>query len=310
MDEFLHRECHTRRVLSRRTLLLGGTTAAAVLVGGAAVGVEQGVLPGRPWLQATLHLNGASGTIPDVEPGPVESGSFVSSARLGAETGWCLIHPPGHHEDLPLVVALHGLGEDHASLLGPSFGLDRYLAAAVANGVPPFLIAAADGGTSYWHLRPDGEDASAMITDELLPLLRGRGVHSQRIGLLGWSMGGYGALRLAGELGPKRVSGVVAASPAIWSDPDDASSSGFDGPEEYEKYSVVGHQDDLADIPVRIDVGTGDPFYRDVQDYVDGFSDGADVQSSFEPGAHDTAYWRRMLPAELAFLGLAVGSKA
>ena len=295
-------------MLSRRALLLGSTTAGAVLVAGAAAGVEQGVLPGRPWLQATLHLNGAAGKVPDVEPGPVETGSFVSSARLGAETGWCLIHPPGHHEQLPLVVALHGLGEDDRSLLGPSFGLDRYLAAAVAGGVPPFAIAAADGGTSYWHQRPDGEDASAMVTDELLPLLRGHGVRTGRIGLLGWSMGGYGALRLAGELGADRVAAVAAASPAIWSDPGDASRSGFEDAEEYEKYSVVGHQDDLDGIAVRIDVGTGDPFYRDVQDYVGGFPESADVTSTFEPGAHDPAYWRRMLPAELAFLGRAVRS--
>jgi S-formylglutathione hydrolase FrmB len=76
---------------------------------------------------------------------------------------------------------------------------------------------------------------------------------------------------------------------------------------------VVGHQEDLAGIPVRIDVGTGDPFYRDAQDYVAALRerrgpDDADVQSSFEPGAHDPAYWRRMLPAELAFLSRGVGS--
>ncbi|MGY2703060.1 alpha/beta hydrolase [Nocardioides sp. HB32] len=298
-------------MLSRRTLLLGGTTAGAVLVAGAAAGVEQGVLPGRPWLQSTLHLNGAAGTIPDVEPGQVEHGTFVSSARLGAETGWVLIHPPGHHEHVPLVVALHGLGEDSGSLTGPSFGLPQYLAAAVADGVPPFAIAAADGGASYWHLRPDGEDASAMVTDELLPLLRrGHGVRTDRIGLIGWSMGGYGALRLAGDLGKQRVAAVVAASPAIWSDAGSASKSGFVDAEEYDKYSVVGHQEDLDGIPVRIDVGTGDPFYRDVQDYVHAFPDDADVTSSFQPGAHDPAYWRRMLPAELAFLGSAVGSRA
>ena len=52
---------------------------------------------------------------------------------------------------------------------------------------------------------------------------------------------------------------------------------------------------------MRIDCGTGDPFYRDVQDYVAGF-DGS-VTSTFQPGAHDAGYWRRMLPAELAFLG-------
>ena len=295
-------------MLSRRTLLLGGTTAGVVAVAGAAAGVEQGVLPGRPWAQAALHLNGAAGHVPDVAPGPVETGTFVSAARLGVETGWCLIRPPGHDQHLPLVVALHGLGEDHSSLMGPAFGLDRFLAAAVEDGVPPFAIAAADGGTSYWHPRPDGEDAGAMVTDELLPQLRGHGVDTDRVGLIGWSMGGYGALRLAGLLGAERAAAVVAASPAIWTDPADASRSGFADAEEYDRYSLVGHQDDLAGIPVRIDVGTGDPFYRDVQDYADGFPDGSRVTATFEPGAHDTAYWRRMLPAELAFLGRRVRS--
>lgn len=295
-------------MLSRRTLLLGGTAAGAALVAGAGYGVEQGVLPGRPWLQSTLRLNGAAGTVPDVEAGPVEYGRFVSSARLGTETGWCLIHPPGKHDDVPVVVALHGLGQDHATLVSPEMGLPQHLAAAVAAGTPPFAIAAADGGSSYWHLRPDGEDAGAMVTTELLPLLAERGLDTRRIGLIGWSMGGYGALRLAGELGRRRVAGVVAASPALWRDPEDASTSGFADAAEYERFTVMDDQADLAGIPVRVDCGTGDPFYRDVQEYADGLPDDAEV--AFEPGAHDAAYWRRVLPDELAFLGAAVRSGA
>jgi enterochelin esterase-like enzyme len=296
-------------MLSRRTFLLGGTATAGALVVGAGVAVEQGTLPGRPWLQARLGLNGEPGEVPDVAPGPVETGSFVSRARLGAETGWAVIRPPGSTGRLPVVIALHGRGEDHASLLDPSFGLDHYLAATVADGTAPFAIAAADGGTSYWHPRPVGEDAGAMVVDEFLPLLRTQGLDTDRIGLLGWSMGGYGVLRLAGLLGADRVAAVVAASPAIWQDPGSASTAGFADSEEYEKYAVVGHQDDLAGIAVRVDCGTGDPFYRDVQDYVASFPDHADVTSTFERGAHDRAYWRRMLPDELAFLGAAVGSK-
>ncbi|GAB6986647.1 alpha/beta hydrolase [Nocardioides pyridinolyticus] len=292
-------------MLSRRSLLLGGTAAA--LVAGAGYGVEQGVLPGRPWLQATLHLNGPAGTVPDVAPGPVEYGRFVSSARLATETGWCLVRPPGKHERLPVVVALHGLGQDHATLVSPEMGLPQYLAAAVAAGVPPFAIAAADGGSTYWHLRPDGDDAGAMVTTELLPLLAERGLDTRRIGLIGWSMGGYGALRLAGELGSRRVAAVVAASPALWRDPEEASTSGFVDAAEYERYSIMGAQADLEGIAVRVDCGTGDPFYRDVEAYAEGLPDDAEV--SFEPGAHDAAYWRRMLPDELAFLGAAVGSR-
>jgi hypothetical protein len=41
---------------------------------------------------------------------------------------------------------------------------------------------------------------------------------------------------------------------------------------------------------------------------VAGFPDDADVTSTFEPGGHTPGYWRRMLPAQLDFLGRRVGS--
>jgi pimeloyl-ACP methyl ester carboxylesterase len=280
----------------------------AVGLAGAAVGVEQGVLPGRPFLQAHLGLNGEDGVIPDVEPGPVLEDSFTSDAMGGAAVGWSLVLPPGSDTVvLPLVVALHWLGADHATLTGPDLGLDRYLAQHVEDGGAPFAVAAPDGGTGYWHPH-DGEDGGAMVTEELLPILAQRGYDTTTIGLLGWSMGGYGALRLAGLRGRDATRAVVASSPALWSDADDASSTGFSDAEEYEEYSVFDQQDQLAGIPVRVDVGTGDPFYRDVQDYVNGFPDGADVTSTFEPGGHDPGYWRRMLPVQLDFLGRRVGS--
>jgi enterochelin esterase-like enzyme len=306
-------------VPSRRAVLLGASAAVAVAAAGTAAGVEQGVLPGRPWAQAHLGLNGEAGVVPDVEPGPVQRGSFTSTHRLGAEVGWALLRPPGDpNAVLPLVIALHGLGQDVDALLGPSMGIDRYLAAHVEAGGVPFAIAMADAGSTYYHPRPDGEDAGAMVMDELLPRLVqdvDRFVLPVPVSFLGWSMGGYGALRLAAEAGAGTVAAAVASSPAIWSDPDDASRSGFDDAEEYEEYSVVGHQRDLDGIAVRVDCGTGDPFYRDVQDYVEGFPDDRDgaLVSTFEPGAHDAAYWRRMLPDQLAFLGsalAAVGSAA
>ena len=49
--------------------------------------------------------------------------------------------------------------------------------------------------------------------------------------------------------------------------------------------------------------GTGDPFYRDVQDYAGHLPAGPHFVSTFEPGGHTPGYWRRMLPAQLAFLG-------
>jgi hypothetical protein len=96
---------------------------------------------------------------------------------------------------------------------------------------------------------------------------------------------------------------VVATSPALWTDGDDASRSGFRDAEEYAEFSVFGHQDELAGIPVRIDCGTGDPFYRATQAYVAGFPRGAQPRAGFQPGGHDMGYWRRMAPAELRFAG-------
>ena len=289
---------------TRRTFLLGGAGVAAAGMVGAAVGIEQGVLPGRPWLRENLGLNGPDGVVPDVRPGTVEEGVFVSEARGGVDTGWLIVLPPDTEpEGLPVVIALHGLGATHTTLVGPGLRIDRYLAAHVEGGGAPFAIAAADGGSSYWHPRPSGEDAGRMVTDELLPLVEDRGLDTARLGLIGWSMGGYGALRLAGLLGPDRVAAVVAVSPALWSDPEHASGSGFEDAAEYEEFSVFDRQSDLAGIPVRVDIGTGDPFYPDVEEYVAGFPGDADLTSSFEPGGHTNGYWRRMLPAELAFLG-------
>jgi len=281
----------------------GGVLAAAAGVAGG-IGIVEGALPGRPQLQRMYGLNGPPGEVPDVEPGPVLSGTFVSRHRLGERTGWALARPPGDHGPLPLVVALHGRGWDHSNPMGPRMGIPQFLAQAVERGVPPFQVATVDGGHTYWHPWPTGEDAGAMVVDEFLPLLHRRyDVPVERVGLMGWSMGGYGALRLGAELGPERVAAVVAASPAVWRDPDDASPTGFSSRQEYEELTVFGDQERLADIPVMVSCGTGDPLYREVEAYVDGFPDDAELTSAFEPGAHDADYWRRLLPAQLAFLG-------
>ncbi len=296
---------------SRRAVLLGGAGVAAVGAVGVGAGVYEGVLPGRPQLQARLGLNGDAGKVPDVRPATVETGTFTSAKRGGVETGFRVITPVGATTGLPVVVALHGRGSNSRTLVGPDFHIERFLEDHVERGGAPFAIATVDGGQSYWHTRPDGEDAGAMVVEELLPMLAARGLRAattDRIGLLGWSMGGYGALHLGGLLGPDRVAAIAAVSPAMWADPADASRSGFADAAEYDAFTVQGRQDELVDIPVRIDCGTGDQFYRAVEDYADAFPDRADVTATFEPGAHDPEYWRRVLPAELEFLGARVAS--
>ena len=293
-----------RVTLTRRTLLLGaGGTLAVVAAGG--VAVDEGWLPGRTRVRGLLGLDGPAGQIPDVTPGRVVSGSFVSRHRLGTETGWSVIYPGAAAEPLPVMVCLHGLGGDHTTAIS-ELGLDRFLPAAVAAGVRPFAIATVDGGTTYWHPRPSGEDAGAMVLDELLPRLAGQSLRTERLAFQGWSMGGYGALRLAGLLGAPRVRAVAALSAALWTDPADASASGFTDAAEYQRDTVLGHQTELHGIRVRLDCGTDDPFCAADRAYVAGFD--RPVTSTFAPGAHDAAYWTRMLPHQLAFVGAALSS--
>ena len=289
---------------TRRGLLLGAGALVTVGVLGA-VGLEEGVLPGRSRLHRVLGLDGRAGHIPDVTPGLVVSGSFVSQARLGAETGWSVIYPGSARERLPVMVSLHGLGGDHTTAVD-ELGMDRFLVAAVDAGVPRFAVATVDGGTSYWHPRPSGEDAGAMVVDELLPLLDADGLDTRRTAFQGWSMGGYGALRLAGLVGTPQTRAVAALSAALWTDPASASTSGFADAAEYRRYTVLGHQHELDGIAVRVDCGTDDPFYDADRAYVRGFTH--PVVSTFQPGAHDAAYWTRMLPAQLRFVGSALGS--
>jgi S-formylglutathione hydrolase FrmB len=285
--------------VSRRGLITGAGGVAVVVLG-AGVAVDEGWLPGQYRLRRLLGQTGQSGHIPDISPGRVVSGSFVSRHRRGTEVGWSVIYPGRRRERLPVMVSLHRLGGDHTTAI-TELGMDRFLPAAVRAGVAPFAIATVDGGRTYWHPRPSGEDAGGMVLDELLPRLAGQGLDTGRIGFQGWSMGGYGALRLAGLVGTPRVRAVAALSAALWTNPSDASREGFADAAEYRRYSVMGRQADLDQISVRVDCGREDPFYPADRAYVDGFD--RPVTSTFEDGAHDAAYWTRMVPAQLAFVG-------
>lgn len=261
------------------------------------------MLPGRPFVYRHLGLDGPDGVVPRVEPGRTTSGSFVSPARGGRRTGWTIAWPPGAGAGagLPVAVVLHGRGNSHVSAFSPDYlGLDRFLAAAVRQGATPFAMASVDGGESYWHPRVSGDDAGAMVLEEFLPLLGDHDLDVNRVALLGWSMGGYGALRLAGLLGHGRVVAATALSPALWHSFADSSPGAFDDESDFARSTLFGRQRDLEGMPVRIDCGEEDPFYGATQDYVAGFPVPPD--GGFQPGSHDVGYWRRMAPAHVRFI--------
>jgi pimeloyl-ACP methyl ester carboxylesterase len=290
-----------RAFLSRRRLLVGvGLGVAGIAGTGAAV--NEGVLPGRSRLLDALGVDGIDGVVPRTEPGGFLTGALVSKARLDAECRWTIAYPPGVSRDgLPVAVVLHGRGGSAETVFGEaSLGLGNFLAEVVEEGATPFALAAVDGGDTYWHPRATGEDAGAMVVEEFIPLLARQGLDTTRLAFMGWSMGGYGALRLAGLLGRSRVRAVVAESPALWHDFADTAPGAFDDAEDFADATVWDRQDSLNGVAVRVDCGEADPFYEATVNYVGGFAHRP--EGSFEPGQHDMGYWRRMAPTQLRFL--------
>ncbi|TWD81984.1 S-formylglutathione hydrolase FrmB [Kribbella amoyensis] len=290
------------RIGRRRFLAATAGTAIGAVVA-AAAGVETGVLPGRARIHAKLGLTGEDGVVPDVAAGQAVAGTFKSAARR-TTVGWTALYPQGQRLDarLPVVLMLHGRGGDHTSAVN-DLGADRYLTQVVQSGTAPFALVAVDGGQdSYWHQRTTGDDPQRMLTAELLPLLAERGLRTDRYGVLGWSMGGYGALLLAADAGD-RVVAAGAMSPALWHEYADVAPGAYDGPDDFARHQVFGRAE-LKDVALRIDCGRDDPFAGAVRD----LREQVHAAGGIEAGAHTAGYWRRMLPDHLRFLGGEIAS--
>jgi dienelactone hydrolase len=274
-----------RRGISRREVLIGALGVAA------ASGI------GALALRSGTGAVGAAGTL--------RSGTFVSAARHGLATGYSINWPPGHgptsgQRPLRPLVVLHGRGGNHSTAFS-SLHLDRYLSDLVAAGSAPFAIASVDGGDhGYWHPRTDG-DTAAMVINEFVPLLHQQGLDVTRIGLLGWSMGGYGALYLSTVLRRSRVAVAVAESPAIWHHWYQSAAGAFDEASDFQAHPIFGRQQRLAGIALRIDCGASDgfaPVTRDLRASLHPTPAGG-----IEPGGHDATYWRSQASAQLSFVG-------
>ncbi len=247
-----------------------------------------------------------------VPPAPLtvrtSAGSFDSAYRPGVATHWSLAAPdmpPGNPQpELPVVIFLHGLGGDHSVLL-ENLAADEALQRHLDAGGAPFAIAAVDGGDNWWHPRANGTDTQSMLVREFAPFLGRRGYDLGRIGLLGLSMGGFGALLLASQGRLPGVRAVAAMSPAVWEAYDPRLENAFDGPADFAAHDVFALRPGLAALPKRIDCGTGDDLAATVRDYRAGLP-GA-VEGGFQPGGHDDSYWRSVLPDVLSFLGRNLG---
>jgi S-formylglutathione hydrolase FrmB len=290
--------------ISRRAVLRLGVGAAAGAAGAFAIG---STFREPPVSAPPVTMTGVGAPLapprpmPPLEPAApaptMTTGSFVSAARGGVSTNWAIARPPGQTAPLRPVIALHGKGQDAAGVMAG--GVEQGLAQAVAAGIPPFAVVAVDGGGSYWHKRTSGEDSGAMVLDELIPMLSGQGLDTSRVGFLGWSMGGYGALLLGARLGPARTAAICAVSPALWTSSGGTAPGAFDGADDFAANSVWGLPA-LGSIPIRIDCGNSDPFYSATKQFIAQLP--SPPSGGFSPGGHDGAFWSSQLPAEIAWL--------
>jgi enterochelin esterase-like enzyme len=290
--------------MTRRRFLTGaGVTAGTLLLGG---GLAAHFLPWREWYSSVRADLGDAGLLHGLSGATVRSYS-LDSLYVKEPVEYVIAWPPGVRsgEPLPVCFALPGRGG------GPPMGFADIVAKLVGDGrIPPFAVVGVAGGASYWHARTTGEDRLSMLLREVVPLCATRhqlGGSGGKRAIIGWSMGGYGAL-LAAETRPRVFSAVVAVSPAVWTSyeammlgPRDA----FDGAADFARHDVIAHAGRLAGIDVRIDIGTGDPFYG----YVTHLEAALPQRPAggYSPGGHDQTYWSGVAPAEAKFIGRALG---
>jgi enterochelin esterase-like enzyme len=145
-------------------------------------------------------------------------------------------------------------------------------------------------------LGADGSDARRGLLDVLVPFVESRTTPLKRA-VIGWSMGGYGALLLA-ETHADSFAAVVASAPAIWPSFGAAAPGAFDDAADFKANDVLHGATRLDRDAVRVDCGADDPFAgmaRELRRRVPSLSGG------IHDGFHDDATWRSYVPAQLDF---------
>lgn len=291
--------------LSRRRLILGAAGIAS-LTGLTACGVAHTATDpyGRDLFGGDDELPVQS-QVTEAPGGPaVITGSFNSARMAGRSTRWAVARPNDVVGTLPVVVVAHALNTDERSIFGKALNMQGVLQEYVDGGGTPYAIASVDVGRNYFHRRTDGADGAAMILDEFLPMLAGNeelDLRTDRFGLFGWSMGGYGALRIGSLVGAPRVAAIAVSSPALWADPAAYPPRAFDSHDDYTANSLFGQQDRFAKIPVMISIGSADQFYTYTRQWASQLRPPAAFGTS--AGGHTNRFWRSVLPEQVEFLG-------
>ena len=148
-------------------------------------------------------------------------------------------------------------------------------------------VATTDGGDLYWHAGRSGIDTSAMVPADLLPLLAGEGLATDRIALIGWPRGGTARCPWPAGSGLARVAGVVATSAALWQSAGDSAPGALDeGLDFARRHACQRHAQ--AGMPAGLDCGPDDPFMVANRAFARALASAA---ATFDPWAHPEQCW-------------------
>lgn len=215
--------------------------------------------------------------------------------------------------DLPMVILLHGVYGSHwAWALKGNAHLTTARLIAQGRLPPVALLMPSDGlaGDGSGYVSQAGLDAERWIVEEV-PALGRQLIEgcTERSPLLvaGLSMGGFGALRLAGKY-PGRIAAAAALSAVIEAAQlDDFIEESRDGwsaaPADLSALAALtGASGPLP--PLRIDCGCDDALLE-ANRTLHLALEQAGVRHSYaeRPGGHDWAYWMRALEDTLVFFG-------
>ncbi|MEY2469471.1 MAG: hypothetical protein QOF21_2169 [Actinomycetota bacterium] len=276
--------------VSRRAFLAGG---GALALGAVGIGIE------RVGWTDLLHKVGLAESPDHHVPNAgasVRKFVFDSKAMRGSVRA-AISAPSGARG---IVICLHGRNSDYMTAFN---GVHVHDVVAAA-GARLAVVSVAGGADSYWHRRRSGIDPQAMLQDELLPRVDNMLGASLPRALMGWSMGGYGAL-LTAERHPNEYRAVVASSPALWLTPGATSPGAFDDAADYRRNDVFGGIASLGELVVRVDCGTSDPFVNAARAFASRLP--KPNPGGFTNGFHDQAYWRSVAPAQIATIAAALG---
>lgn len=233
----------------------------------------------------------------------------VKSAALGQRADLTLWSPPGTEPGaaMPLVILLHGVYGSHWAwaLKGNAHLTAQRL---IDSGtIPPMRLAMPSDGLwgdgSGYVAHATGQDFERWIVEEV-PDAAGH-VGGAPIFIAGLSMGGFGALRLAGKY-PQRFAASAGHSSITEAQQFDAlmteNRAGWSAaPQDRSVLAALTHA--AASLPaLRFDCGLDDPFLAANRSLHQSLAAAGIAHDYAEhPGGHDWPYWSRHLEDTLRF---------